>query len=344
MHWQNIQIVIVRVSLKERIPFMVFVSLTNFFHLLFTLIITKYSIFLVRNDEVKITSNAPSMDDDSLTTLRPAGYNIDDMQLEMENTTGISSYVTYGDHLVDVSLKNYSGINYGVNDTHGYIDMLTSTEHTTSLPMTKFKTSTEGPEENKYDGMKVTASLIVKEGVVMPPNNKQHFKIQSNMKDNTEAPSGSDDEYKHAVSEYSDKDADEQLHTVPNQLPVQEERNNLGILPSKINAVQVDSENEKQGKCSRVINKDYCHSLNRTFFVVHIYIILFFSGLFQISYSYLVDNIIGKERNVFSKRFEGTWLLLSIPGVMITATIVVVMMASVVKHCRKKYNIVDRIE
>ena len=31
MHWQNIQIVIVRVSLKERIPFMVFDSITNFF-------------------------------------------------------------------------------------------------------------------------------------------------------------------------------------------------------------------------------------------------------------------------------------------------------------------------
>ena len=57
-----------------------------------------------------------------------------------------------------------------------------------------------------------------------------------------------------------------------------------------------------------------------------------------------MDNIIGKEIDVFSKRFEGTWLLLSIPGVMITAAIVVVMMVSVVKHCRKKYNIVDRIE
>ena len=201
------------------------------------------------------------MDDDSLTTSKSVGNNIDDMQLEMENTTGISSYVTYGNHLVDFSLKNYSGINYGVNDTYGYIDMLTSTEHTTSLPMTKFKTSTEGPEENKYDGMKVTASVIVKEGVVMPPNSTQHSKIQSNVKDNTETPSGCDDEYKHNVSEYSDKDADEQLHTVPNQLPVQEERNSLKILPSKINAVQVDSENEKQGKCLRVANKDHCDSL-----------------------------------------------------------------------------------
>ena len=241
--------------------------------MLFTLIITKYSIFLVRNEEVKITSNAPSMADDSLTTSKSVGNSIDDMLLEMENITGISSYVTIGDHLVDVSTKNYSGINYGVNDTYGYIDMLTSTEHTTSLPMTKFKTSTEGPEENKYEGMKVTASLIVKEGVVMP-NSTQHSKIQSNMKDNTDEPSGSDDEYKNAVLEYSDKDADEQLHTVPNQLPVQEERNNLGILPSKINAVQVDSENEKPGKWFRVVNKDYCN--NRTFFVVHIYIILFF--------------------------------------------------------------------
>ena len=199
------------------------------------------------------------MDDDSLTTLKSVGNNIDDMQLEMENTTGISSYGAIGDHLVDVSPKTFSGIKYGVNNTYGYIDMLTSTEHTTSLPMKKFKTSTEGPEENKYDGMKVTASLIVKEGVVMPPNSTQHSKIQSNMKDDTEAPSSSHDEYKHAVSEYSDKNADEQLHTVPNQLPVQEERNSLKILPSKINAVQVDSENEKQGKCSRVVNIDYCH-------------------------------------------------------------------------------------
>ena len=229
--------------------------------MLSTLIISKYTILLVSNEEVKTTPNAPSMDDDSLTNLISVANTIVDMQSEMENTTGISSPVTVGEDLVDDSHKNHNRPDYGKNDTHGYIDMLTSTEHTTSLPMTKFKTSTEGPEENKYEGMKVTASLIVKEGVVIPPNSTQHSKIQSNMKDNTEEPSGSDDEYKNAVLEYSDKDADEQLHTVPNQLPVQEERNNLGILPSKINAVQVDSENEKPGKWFRVVNKDYCNSL-----------------------------------------------------------------------------------
>ena len=77
---------------------------------------------------------------------------------------------------------------------------------------------------------------------------------------------------------------------------------------------------------------------------IFIYLIFLSSGLFQMSYSYLVNNIIGKERDIFSKRFEGTWLLLSIPGVMITATIAVLMMASVVKQCRKKYNIIDPIE
>ena len=55
------------------------------------------------------------------------------------------------------------------------------------------------------------------------------------------------------------------------------------------------------------------------------------------SHSYLDDATEnGNENDIWSKDFEGTWLLLSIPGIMIAATIVVALMASVVKHCRKK--------
>ena len=55
------------------------------------------------------------------------------------------------------------------------------------------------------------------------------------------------------------------------------------------------------------------------------------------SHSYLdeaTEN--GNEKDIWSKDFEGTWLLLSIPGIMIAATIVVALFASVVKSCRKK--------
>ena len=128
------------------------VSLNDF---LSTLVISKYTIFLVSNEEVKTTSNAPSMDEDSLTTLISVANNIVDMQSEMENTTGISSLVTVGEDLVDDSRKNYNRLDYGKNDTHGYIDMLTTPEYTT-----EHKTNTMGPEENEYDSMKVTATLI----------------------------------------------------------------------------------------------------------------------------------------------------------------------------------------
>ena len=42
------------------------------------------------------------------------------------------------------------------------------------------------------------------------------------------------------------------------------------------------------------------------------------------------------EKDIWSKEFEGTWLLLSIPGIMIGLTIVVALMVSLVKHCKKK--------
>ena len=266
-----------------------------YFDLLSTLMISKYTIFLVSNEEVKTTSNATSMDEDSSAKLKSVGNNIVDMQSEMKNTTGSSSFVTVGDYLVDDSRKNYNRLGYGKNDTHGFIDMLTTTEQTT-----EHKTNIMGPEENEYDIMKVTATLIVKERIVIPSNNTQHFMIQSNKINNTEAPSDSNDEYK-----YSDKDTDNELHTVSNQLPVQEEsssskifdlvselgksvfnhqfesylknkseevewivnnntnpiesskvgfqrlRNRMTWLPSKTNAVQVDSEIEKQGKFSK---------------------------------------------------------------------------------------------
>ena len=83
--------------------------------MLSTLIISKYTIFLVRNEEVKTTSNAPSMDEDSLTTLISVATNIVDMQSEMENTTGISSHVTVDEDLVDDSRKNYNHLKYGKN-------------------------------------------------------------------------------------------------------------------------------------------------------------------------------------------------------------------------------------
>ena len=153
-----------------------------FFDLLTTLIISKYTIFLVINEEVKTTSNAPSMDEDTLTTLISVATNIVDMQSEMANTTGISSHVTVDEDLVDDSRKNYNRLDYGKNNTQGYIDMLTTSEHST-----EHNTNTMGPEENKYDSMRVTATLI----------------------------------------------------------------------PSKNNAVQVDSEAEKQGKLLMVVNINY---------------------------------------------------------------------------------------
>ena len=42
------------------------------------------------------------------------------------------------------------------------------------------------------------------------------------------------------------------------------------------------------------------------------------------------------SKDIWSKDFEGTWLLLSIPGISIALTIVVALMISVVRHCRKK--------
>ena len=42
------------------------------------------------------------------------------------------------------------------------------------------------------------------------------------------------------------------------------------------------------------------------------------------------------EKDIWSKEFEGTWLLLSIPGIMIGLTIVVALMVSLVNHCKKK--------
>ena len=54
------------------------------------------------------------------------------------------------------------------------------------------------------------------------------------------------------------------------------------------------------------------------------------------SASYLDENQETQEKDIWSKDFEGTWLLLSIPGIMIGATIVVALMVSLVKHCKKK--------
>ena len=128
-----------------------------------TLIISKYTIFLVSNEEVKPTPKAPSIDEDRLTTSKAAGKLLVDIQLEMENTTKISPSTTIGDHLMADSPTNHSSLNYGINHTHGNIDLLAIPDNTTSLPTTKSKTSTVGPEENGYETMKVTATLIVNE-------------------------------------------------------------------------------------------------------------------------------------------------------------------------------------
>ena len=42
-----------------------------------------------------------------------------------------------------------------------------------------------------------------------------------------------------------------------------------------------------------------------------------------------------KSKDIWSEDFEGTWLLLSIPGIMIAGTIVVALIVSLVKHLRK---------
>ena len=42
------------------------------------------------------------------------------------------------------------------------------------------------------------------------------------------------------------------------------------------------------------------------------------------------------EKDIWSEDFLGTWLLLSIPGITIGLTIVVALMVSLVKYCKKK--------